>query len=268
MIVNADDFGRSPAINQAVRRAHRDGILTTASLMVTGVAAMEAVAMARDHPRLGVGLHLTLLDGQAALPPAALAGLVNARGTFPSHPVRTGWRYFWDRSLRPLLRDEIAAQLDRFRATGLALDHLNGHFHMHLHPVVFSLLVQEAAHWGLTHLRLTRDPFWRNARLASGRWGYRAFQAAIFAWLARRARPALRRSGIKHTAAVYGLLQHGRVDERYLARLLDILPPGDFELYCHPSLDPPCSELEALISPRIKSQITERGIRLIRYQDL
>ena len=82
LIVNADDFGRSASINQAVIRAHREGILTTASLMVNEPAVEEAVALARENPELGVGLHLTLLCGHSALPPEQIPGLVDAKGEF------------------------------------------------------------------------------------------------------------------------------------------------------------------------------------------
>src|SRR5690349_10998590 len=82
LIVNADDFGASRSINEAVIRAHREGILTTASLMVNEPACGEAVELAKQNPRLGVGLHLTLLMGHSALPPREIPGLVNERGEF------------------------------------------------------------------------------------------------------------------------------------------------------------------------------------------
>ena len=112
LIVNADDFGRSPSINAAVIRAHREGILTTASLMVNEPACAEAVSMARQHPRLGVGLHLTLLCGHSALTPAELPGLVNSKREFTNNPVVAGSRYFFCRRLRDQLRAEIHAQFD------------------------------------------------------------------------------------------------------------------------------------------------------------
>src|SRR5437660_7023341 len=100
LIVNADDFGRSASINQAVVRAHREGILTSASLMVNEPGFPEAVALARENPRLGVGLHLTLLCGHSALPPDKIPGLVGADGSFDENPVRGGWRYFFQSELR------------------------------------------------------------------------------------------------------------------------------------------------------------------------
>jgi len=268
LIVNADDFGRSHSINDAVVRAHREGILTTASLMVNGQAAGEAVELARQNPRLGVGLHITLVCGTSALEPKEIPGLVDHRGSFSNSPVATGFRYFFRKSLRPQLEREIEAQFTKFHASGLRLDHVNGHLHFHLHPAVFAILMKHARDWGITHLRLTRDCFWLNLRLASGHFFYRAIHALIFTWLSPRARFFTSRHGIKHTSAVFGLLQNARVDEDYVTKLIPRLPAGDSELYSHPSLDEFKHELDALISPRVKALIQQDGIRLIRYQDL
>ena len=268
LIVNADDFGRSRSINEAVIRAHFEGILTTASLMVNGEAFDEAVALARAHPRLGVGLHLTLVMGRATLPPTEISGLVNTRGEFSNDPVASGFCYFANPALRPQLEREIAAQFTKFKTTGLTLDHVNGHLNLHLHPTIFSLLRDHAPAWGIRHMRVTHDPFWLNARLARGQWLYRLSHAFIFALLSACARPALRRLGVRHTARVFGLLQNARVDEVFLTRLLAQLPAGDSELYSHPSLDDFRHEFTALISPRVKALVAEHTIQLIRYQDL
>jgi chitin disaccharide deacetylase len=268
IIVNADDFGWSHSINQAVIRAHREGILTTASLMVNGQAAEEAVALAHRHPTLGVGLHLTLVCGTSTLPPDALPGLVDSQGRFSDDPVRTGIRYFFRPQLRDELRRELAAQFARFHATGLPLDHVNGHLHFHLHPTVFGLLMEQAEHWNVRHLRLTRDPLASSLRLSRGRLVYRLTHALAFGWLARRARPVLARRKIRHSDRVYGLLQNGRVDEAYVEKLLGRLPPGDSELYSHPSLDEFRREFEALISPRVREIVARRRIQRIRYLDL
>lgn len=268
LIINADDFGRSPGINAAVRRAHRDGILTTASLMVNEPACGDAVAIARDHPRLGVGLHLTLLCGRAALGPDRIPGLLEADGSFSSRPVATGLRYFARRGLRAQLKDEMAAQFERFHATGLPMDHVNGHLHLHLHPVVFDLLMEHADAWQIDRIRLTREPFWLDARIASGHWIQRASHAAIHHALAARAAGVLRRAELRHPRWVFGLLQNARVDEAYLCRLLPVLPAGDSELYSHPSVDEFPHELAALVSPRVKALIEALAIQTIRYADL
>jgi len=153
LIVNADDFGLSPSVNEAVVRAHREGILTTASLMVNEAGLDEAVKLAKENPRLGVGLHLTLLMGHAALAPEKIPGLVNARGEFSNSPVGVGLDYFFKRSLREQLRAEIHAQFEKFHATGLPLDHVNGHLHLHLHPVIFKILMDDADSLRIRHLR-------------------------------------------------------------------------------------------------------------------
>jgi chitin disaccharide deacetylase len=268
LIVNADDFGRSASVNAAVIRAHREGILTSASLMVNEPGFAEAVTLARENPKLGVGLHLTLLAGHATLPPEKIPALVNARGEFGNSPVGVGLKYFFQRGLREQLRAEIHAQFEKFRAAGLPLDHVNGHLHLHLHPVVFNILMADADALRLRHLRLTRDCFSRSRRMAKGRWFYRVAHAVIFAWLSGRVRETLRRKQIKHVRLTFGLLQDGRVNEDYLLHLLPELPAGDSELFAHPSLDQFKPEFEALVSPRVKARVRELGIGLIRYRDL
>jgi chitin disaccharide deacetylase len=268
LIVNADDFGRSESINRAVIRAHREGILTTASLMVNEPAAGQAVLLARENPGLGVGLHLALVCGRAALPPERIPHLAGPDGRFSDNPAWAGSRYFFSAQCRTELRAEIEAQVQTFQATGLPLDHVNGHLHLHLHPVVFKILMDKAEEWGIRAMRLTRDPFCLNARLASGRWASRILHAFIFGLLSGWARLALARKKIRHTRAVFGLLQNARVDAAYVRKLLPRLPAGDSELYSHPSLDQFKNELDALIDPAIRNLPQQLGIRLIRYQDL
>jgi hopanoid biosynthesis associated protein HpnK len=268
LIVNADDFGRSHSINEAVIRAHRNGILTAASLMVNEPGFDEAVKLARENPKLGVGLHLTLLMGHSTLPPKKIPGLVNSRGEFSNSPVGVGMSYFFKRSLRGQLRAEIHAQFEKFHAAGLTLDHVNGHLHLHLHPVIFKILMADADQLGIKRMRLTRDCLARSRRLARGHWFYRVSHAAIYAWLSSRAHKPLRQRGIQHAQITFGLLQNARVDEEYILKLLPELPTGDSELYSHPSLDEFKHEFDALVSPRVKELVKKLGIELIRCQDL
>jgi hopanoid biosynthesis associated protein HpnK len=268
LIVNADDFGLSASVNQAVIRAHRDGILTTASLMVNEPGCAEAVKLAKENPKLGVGLHLTLLFGHSALSPEKIPGLVNSRGEFIGNSVQVGMKYFFKRSLREQLRAEIHAQFEKFRAAGLPLDHVNGHLHLHLHPVIFKILMEDSEALGIRHLRLARDCLACSRRMSRGHWLYRISTAVIFECLSNRARKTLGQKKIRHAQITFGLLQDSRVDEEYVLKLLPELPDGDSELYSHPSLDKFKHEFDALVSPRVREQVEKLGIQLIRYQDL
>src|SRR4051794_31851478 len=123
VVVTADDFGLSTAVNEAVERAHCEGILGAASLMVAAEAAGDAVARARRLPRLRVGLHLVLVDGAPALPTHEIPHLLDAAGALPRDLARAGVKWFFSPPARAELRREIRAQFEAFAATGLKLDH-------------------------------------------------------------------------------------------------------------------------------------------------
>ncbi|MFM7381630.1 MAG: ChbG/HpnK family deacetylase, partial [Microcystaceae cyanobacterium] len=114
LIINGDDFGLSSSVNQAIIQAHQEGILTSTSLMVTGSAFSEAVALAKQNPRLGVGLHLTLVCGRSQLSYREIPHLVNEQGHFLNDPVQAGLRYQFSASARQELKQEIQAQLQAF----------------------------------------------------------------------------------------------------------------------------------------------------------
>lgn len=268
LIVTGDDFGSSHAANHGILRAHQEGILTTASLMVNGNAADHAVRHARENPRLGVGLHLTLVCGKSTLKPSETSGLVNHRYEFSDSPVFAGLKYFFNRRIRHFLRQEVDAQLREFRTMGLKLDHLNGHCNMHLHPTIFEMIKRHARDWGVKAVRVTDDPLLLNLRIAGGRYLYRLGHAFVFRWLSGRARGPLERRGIVQADRVFGLLQNGRITERYLLKLIDELRPALHELYTHPNAEDGRQEIEALCSPRVRERIQERGIELVRYQDV
>jgi len=275
LILTADDFGASPRANAAILRAHREGVLAAASLMVTGGAAAEAVAMAQAHPALRVGLHLVLVDGASALGPAGAPRLVGREGRFPASPLAAGLLY----GLRPGVRDELAAeiraQFGRFAATGLPLDHVNGHHHLHMHPAVWPLVVAEAERCGAAGLRVTRDDLRMALRWDRRGVAVRAAHAAALAWLARRCRrgPAGRR--LRRVDRVYGVLQVGEMTEAYLLWLLEAIPPADAEILFHPGAERgamrdggPDLETQALASPAVRAAIAARGFRTGGYSDL
>jgi hopanoid biosynthesis associated protein HpnK len=274
--VTADDFGFSHGVNQAILRAHRDGIVTSTSLMVTGDAAGEAVAIAKSHPHLAVGLHLVVVSGRAALPPSEIPALVDARGFFRGGPVRAGLRGQLRGDARAQLRREIREQLLMFRETGLSLSHVDGHLHMHLHPVVLSCLLELAPEFGIPAIRLPKEELRWNLAFDGRSAARKALWSWIFARLRRHAERRLSPLGIFFSDRVYGLLQTGRIGEDYLLDLLARLASSEaatVELYAHPDAGlpgeplngPPGAgprELEAMLSPRVRRAVADAGFAL------
>jgi hopanoid biosynthesis associated protein HpnK len=280
LIVSADDFGMSPGVNAGILRAHREGILTEVGLMVNGRAFDEAVELARSNPALGVGLHLTLAQGWATAPANEIPLLADRGGLFRMNPIWSGFRFFFLPGVRAQLRREIRAQLDKFRATGLTLSHVDGHVTIHAHPTVLSILIECAPEYRIRAVRLPSEPLAPALRFDARHLGRKLFEAAVFAALSRRARKRLAGAGISHPERMFGLHQTGRISEQYLLTLLPQLPDGVSELYCHAALpDDECrrwrpadyeseQEVAALTSLRVRAEIERRGIELISYADL
>lgn len=278
LIINADDFGLSAGANRAVIRAWREGILTNASLMAGGKGFDEAVALARENPGLQLGLHLTLVQGQAVLPPGEIPGLTDSEGNFTDDPVGAGMRYFFIPSVKKSLRREIEAQILRFRETGLPLSHLDGHLNIHMHPTVFDILAELMPKHGITSFRLTREDLSRDPADPGHRRIGRMLDAFIFGRLARRCRPVLERLGIFHAGEVKGLLNSGRMTGDYLLKVIENLQQGVTEIYFHPGCRPDHElafrmpdylheeELAALTSETVRERIAALGIRLRNYR--
>lgn len=275
LIVSGDDFGLSPEVNAGILMAHREGILTNASLMVNGPAREEAVIMAKETPTLGVGLHLTLFLGRSTLPFRELPGLVDAAGHFPNEPVKAGMRYFFDKRLHSSLLRECRAQIEAFLATGLSLSHIDGHLNIHLHPTILSILLQFAKEYPIRAIRLTRENLWISLTLDPTDVIRKVREGAIFSLLSLYARRKLKAAGIMFSDYLFGLHQSGNVNEVYLLALVPRLRNGVTELYCHPSLSLRTApircldaEVAALTSPRVKAALQQAEVSLISYRDL
>jgi chitin disaccharide deacetylase len=232
VIISADDFGLSEAVNDAVEQAHRDGILEAASLMVAAPAAADAVRRARALPNLRVGLHLVVIEGPAVLPAAEIAALVDAAGQFPSDQLRLGVRYALLPTVRRQLGAEIRAQFAAFAATGLALDHANAHKHMHLHPVVGRLILEIGRDFGLPAIRIPAEPP-DVLRRCGTRVGPAAW--ALYRWTALLRRQA-RAAGVAMNDHCFGLAWSGHMTAERVRRLMQALPDGVSEIYFHPAV--------------------------------
>lgn len=219
LVVTADDFGRSSAVNRAVAEAHEQGILTAASIMTGGKAFTEAVLIARRNADLSVGLHLTLCDGRAVAPPESIPDLVDRAGHFDRSPARAWLRYFSARLL-PQIETEIAAQFDRLQGAGVQPTHVDGHHHLHMHPAVFAVVCRIAAGQGVRWVRIPAEPF--RMVITSGHGALlRLADWAVFGILGRSHRRRAGNRGLRAADRSYGLARTGRLDERYLLNVLE-----------------------------------------------
>ncbi len=274
VIVSADDFGLSEAVNEGIERAHREGILQAASLMVAGAAADDAVRRARAMPGLRVGLHLVVIEGPAVLAPAVIPDLVDAGGQFPSDQLRLGLRYFFRPGVRRQLAAEIRAQFAAFAATGLPLDHANAHKHMHLHPIVGRMLIGIGREFGLRAVRIPAEP--PDVMAACGEpTGLGA--RALYRWT-RLLRRQTERAGMATNDHLFGIAWSGRMTAERLLRLAPHLPDGTSEIYFHPAsrrdaiLDARMpeyqheAELAALLDPRVRQAMDAVGSNAVRIR--
>jgi hopanoid biosynthesis associated protein HpnK len=265
----------SQAVNEAIERAHRDGILNTTCLMVGGDAVADAVARARRLPSLRVGLHVVLVDGRPVLPVSQVPDLVDERGEFSTKLVSAGFKYFFNARARRQLNAEINAQFEAFAATGLPLDHVNAHNHMHVHPTIFDELLRADQAHGSKPVRIPREPLlpsWRaQHRGLAGRFGNDVLLSPLFA----RMRARCRRAGVPFNDYVFGMNDTGRMTTDVVLRLLSALPPGVTEMYFHPAApvagapsDPRERELAALTDPAVVAALRDSGVRVVGFGDI
>jgi hopanoid biosynthesis associated protein HpnK len=269
LIVSADDFGLSVEVNEAIERAHREGILSTTCLMVGAPAAADAVARAHRLPALRVGLHVVLVEGRPVLPASELPDLVDARGEFSNRLVRAGFNYFFNPRARRQLEAEIRAQFDAFAFTGLRLDHVNAHNHMHVHPTILGILLRVGHEHGGPPVRIPQEPLgasWRaRHRGLAGRIGNDVLLAPLFAIMRARCR----RAGVAFNDFVFGMNDTGRMTSEVVLDLVRCLPAGASEMYFHPAtVGPRARELAALIDPAVARALPEHGVEQITFGDL
>jgi predicted glycoside hydrolase/deacetylase ChbG (UPF0249 family) len=205
-VVVADDFGRALSVNRAVAAGSEKGVLTAASIMAGGDAFDDAVEVAKGHPALSVGLHVTLSGGRPVLPPGDVPGLICGGGLFEESPARAGTAYWRHRrTLAGQIAAEVKAQFDKAQEAGIRLTHVDCHHHLHMHPLLFSIIAKEAAQRGIGWVRIPCEPLSPIFRKDLSA-GLRALPLwAVFGLLARRNRKVARRHGMRTVNNVYGL---------------------------------------------------------------
>jgi len=278
LIITGDDFGYSRSTNDAIARAHREGILTSASLMPCGYAFDHAVELARQMPTLSVGVHLCLLQARAILPHAQVPALTRRAGDFHEHPILAGLKFFITPGIRGQIERELRAQMAKFLATGLRATHINTHMHLHAHPLVFPIVARIGREHGIRWLRVPRESLAPHLRLDRRFLVEKLARTLFFGVATLGLRRKIQRAGLRSPDTIHGLLQTGHVDEAYLAKMLPQLKDGLAEIYFHPGCDDDpvlrqwqtdydhAGESAALLSQRLKQLIQQLGIQLDGFE--
>jgi hopanoid biosynthesis associated protein HpnK len=287
LIVNADDFGLTAQVNQAIIAGHHHGLISSASLLANGGAFESAVALSRQAPRLGVGVHLNLTEGRPVAPSSSIPSLANGQGFFARTPGSLWRAIILGRVSTADLERELRAQIEKVVAAGIVPTHLDSHKHVHALPVLGKMAIRLARAYGIPAIRGVAERWSALGHLLRR---YPRATATIFrqllnsralAVISRGRSRELRQAGIARAAHFYGLTPTGFLDEEILRAILCHLGEGTSELMCHPGfvddalkqtptrlLQQRETEYQALTQPALKLLAQDLGIQLVSYRDV
>ena len=283
LIVNADDFGFTSGVNRAIVEAHKQGIVTSTTLMANGRAFPEAVQLAKFSPDLSIGCHVVLIDGEPVLNASELATITDSRR------FRDGLKAFAARALAGRMKPceieaEATAQIQRIQSAGLVLSHVDTHKHTHIFPQILRPLLRAARNRGV---RAVRNPFGPRFPLRSSQllarpnlWT-RFAEVRILSRFAGQFHRAVAQEGFATPDGTLGIEVTGTLDETLFQAIANSIPEGTWEFVCHPGYsDAELAaaktrlresrelELRVLTMPQARESLENNGIQLISYREL
>jgi hopanoid biosynthesis associated protein HpnK len=284
LILNADDFGMTLGVNEGIIRAHREGILTSATLMANGEAFDDAVERARANKELGVGCHLVLVGGKCVATKDSVASLVDAGGNLPDSLPLFVAKISSGMIRTEEIEREFRAQISRVRSAGIEPTHLDTHKHTHAHPRVMEALGKVAKECGIARVRKPienlRDS-WETSQAGGQGVSMQILAAGAVRAIAPQFEAISRRYGLLSPDHFLGLAMTGQLGPTVLRGVIGTVVDGTTEIMLHPGI---CDadlarsgsrlqkqredELQGLLDPGVRSAVTERGIRLISYREL
>lgn len=287
LIVNADDFGFTAGVNRAIVEAHTRGIVTSSTLMANGRAFEDAVRLAKTMPRLSVGCHVVLIDGEPVLDAKQIPSLTSRHST--GARLRDGLKTFAARAftggLEPKqVEAEVAAQIHKVQSAGLSVSHVDTHKHTHLFPAVLRPLLRAAHACGVRAVRNPfgpRRPLQSRELLARPSLWTRYAEVRVFRALATRFSQTALREGFVTPDGTLGIVVTGALDEKLFRAIAAIIPEGTWEFVCHPGYNDEDlksaktrlresreMELRVLTLPEVRAVLKDQEIELISYRNL
>lgn len=279
LIVNADDFGRHVLIDRAVEMGVQRGLIRSATVMVTGTAFDDAVALARRTPALGMGIHFTLVNARPVLPPDLIPSLIDpATGElWPDHGVFVK-RFLSGKIKLPEVAKECRAQLDTFLSTGLVPTHADSHQHMHVLPGIIDIIIDFCLDHGIPAMRIPAIPVSLFAT-RPGNLGEQVGRMGLHV-LSERARRKAVAAGLRVPEHFGGIVAGEAVDKKALRRILLTLKEGTTEIMLHPGTDNKVlipdtvwdhdfeAELAGVTDPDLVDLVEQLDIHVCNFSDL
>jgi len=287
LIINADDLGYTQGINDAIFRCHGEGMLRSATIMANGKAFQDAVTRARCHPRLGIGVHLTLTELPSMAPPKEIPDLVDEKGKLPPSPSALVKSFLSGKLSAASVKKEIHCQLARVVDSGICPTHLDTHKHVHLIPRVLEAILEVAPRFKIFRIRNPFDctPFWATApHVSPGQWkGF--FTQHTMTWITRSQKKPfqrrIERAGWVTTGSFLGISLTGLWNPALAGFLVRRIPWGTTEWMVHPGdhdLDLQRSstrllkqremERDLLLSPLFRQDLLEQNVQLKNFGEI
>jgi len=281
--VNADDFGLTRGVNRAILEAHRQGIVTSATLMANAAAFEDAVQLAQHAPGLSLGCHLVLVDGSPLLPAPQIPTLTNSQrnSRFEDSLSRFAIRAIRGRIDADQLQAEATAQIRKLQSAGIHVSHIDTHKHTHIFPQVLRPLLRAAQACGV---RAIRNPLGKVAFSSIAKYPNlwkRCGQVTLLQTLARRFHRAVTEAGMFTPDGCLGVVATGALDDSIFRVILQNLPEGTWEFVTHPGYNDAElqrvrtrlkesreSELRLLTARETREFLVQGGIHLLSYHDL
>jgi chitin disaccharide deacetylase len=279
LIVNADDFGLTAGVNRGIVETHTLGLVTSSTLMASGPAFENAVALAKQTPSLSVGCHVLLVDGSPILPIEQVSSLASADSGAPKFRdsiVKFACLAMARKLDEDEIEAEIMAQIRKLQSAGIQVSHLDSHKHTHMFPVVFRPMLRAAKKCGVPAVR---NPFEPLVFASASEWK-RRFQLGILGPFGASFRKALNDAGLMTPGGCIGIIASGGLNLRTFRALIENLPEGTWEFVSHPGYNDAElagvktrlresreKELEILTSPEAKELVHRQGVELISYSE-
>ncbi len=278
LIVNADDFGLHESINSAIVKAHKIGLVKSTTVIACGKAFDDAIALCRSCPKLGIGVHLSLVGSLKPLSSGGIDSLLDDNGVFLPDYKAFAKRYLLGKISVKQVKQELLLQMQKVYDSKVKITHIDSHQHLHVLPFVAQIVREVALEFGVARVRLPQE----NILFAKDKGDMaRIVARGVLSQCTMLARDGYLSSGFKSSDYFFGMLFGGRLTEDRLMFILRGLPDDAIsEIMCHPGSDNSLlgksfgwdyawqEELFALTSDEVLRFVHKSDIQLINFGDI